>query len=226
MTDTTQKIALVTGASRGIGAATAVALAAAGYHLILTGRSEPRLAEIEGRIHGAGGTATIAPFDLTDSDAIDRLASAIGNRWGKLDVLVLNAGQLGTLSPLAHIAPKDWDKVLAVNLTANFRLLMAFDPWLRLSPAAEVVALTSSVGAAPRANWGTYAVSKAALDSLIAIYSQEVGAISAIRTHIINPGATRTLMRENAFPGEDPQTVKPPEDVAAMIIAAIGAHRA
>ena len=226
MTDTTQKIALVTGASRGIGAATAVALAAAGYHLILTGRSEPRLAEIEGRIHGAGGTATIAPFDLTDSAAIDRLASAIGNRWGKLDVLVLNAGQLGTLSPLAHIAPKDWDKVLAVNLTANFRLLMAFDPWLRLSPAAEVVALTSSVGAAPRANWGTYAVSKAALDSLIAIYSQEVGAISAIRTHIINPGATRTLMRENAFPGEDPQTVKPPEDVAAMIIAAIGAHRA
>ena len=227
MIDTTpQIIALVTGASRGIGAATAVALAKAGYHLILTGRSEPRLAEVEGQIHGAGGTATIAPFDLTDSDAIDRLASAIGGRWGKLDVLVLNAGQLGTLSPLAHIAPKDWDKVLAVNLTANWRLLKAFDPWLRLSSAAEVVALTSSVGAAPRANWGTYAVSKAALDSLIAIYGQEVGAISSIRTHTINPGATRTLMRENAFPGEDPQTVKPPEDVAAMIIAAIGAHRA
>ena len=226
MTDTPPKIALVTGASRGIGAATAIALAAAGYHLILTGRSEPRLAEVEGRIHGAGGTATIAPFDLTDSDAIDRLASAIGGRWGKLDVLVLNAGQLGTLSPLAHIAPKDWDKVLAVNLTANFRLLKAFDPWLRLSSAAEVVALTSSVGAAPRANWGTYAVSKAALDNLIAIYGQEVSAISAIRTHTINPGATRTLMREDAFPGEDPQTVKPPEDVAAMIIAAIGAHRA
>ncbi|MBC7506366.1 MAG: SDR family NAD(P)-dependent oxidoreductase [Sandarakinorhabdus sp.] len=228
MTDTPslQKTALVTGASRGIGAATALALAAAGYHLILTGRSEPRLAEVEGKIHGAGGTATIAPFDLTDEGAIDRLAAAIGGRWGKLDLLVLNAGQLGTLSPIAHIAPKDWDKVLAVNLTANFRLLRAFDPWLRLSPAADVVALTSSVGASPRANWGTYAVSKAALDSLITIYDQEVSAISQIRTHIINPGATRTLMRENAFPGEDPATVKPPEDVAAMIVSAIAAPRA
>ena len=227
MTDiTANKLALVTGASRGIGGATAEMLAREGWHVIVTARTEAGLAEVDDRIHKAGGTATIAPFDLTDSDAIDRLASAIGGRWGKLDVLVLNAGQLGTLSPLAHIAPKDWDKVLAVNLTANWRLLKAFDPWLRLSPAAEVVALTSSVGAAPRANWGTYAVSKAALDSLIAIYGQEVGAISSIRTHTINPGATRTLMRENAFPGEDPQTVKPPEDVAAMIIAAIGAHRA
>lgn len=216
-----QKIALVTGASRGIGAATAVALVAAGYHLVITGRNEQRLAEVEGKIHGAGGTATIAPFDLTDSDAIDRLAAAIGARWGKLDLLVLNAGQLGTLTPMAHIEIKEWNTVIALNLTANWRLVRAFDPWLRQSPAADIVALTSSVGATPRAYWGAYAVSKAALDSMITIYGQEVEAISGIRTHIIDPGATRTQMRESAFPGEDPQSVKPPEDVAALILAVL-----
>ena len=216
-----QKIALVTGASRGIGAATAVALVAAGYHLVITGRNEQRLAEVEGKIHGAGGTATIAPFDLTDSDAIDRLAAAIGARWGKLDLLVLNAGQLGTLAPMAHIEIKEWNTVIALNLTANWRLVRAFDPWLRQSPAADIVALTSSVGATPRAYWGAYAVSKAALDSMITIYGQEVEAISGIRTHIIDPGATRTQMRESAFPGEDPQSVKPPEDVAALILAVL-----
>jgi NAD(P)-dependent dehydrogenase (short-subunit alcohol dehydrogenase family) len=221
MTNTSVKIALVTGASRGIGAATAVALATAGYHVVLTGRDEKRLTAVDDLIHAAGGTATIAPFDLADGDAIDRLATAIGTRWGKLDLLVLNAGQLGTLAPLGHIEVKDWNTVLSLNLTANFRLLRAFDAWLRRSDAADVVALTSTVGSAPRANWGTYAVSKAALESLVTIYGLETAAISAIRTHIINPGATRTAMRERAFPGEDPATVKPPEDVAAMILAAL-----
>jgi NAD(P)-dependent dehydrogenase (short-subunit alcohol dehydrogenase family) len=122
---------------------------------------------------------------------------------------------------LGHIEVKDWNTVLSLNLTANFRLLRAFDAWLRRSDAADVVALTSTVGSAPRANWGTYAVSKAALESLVTIYGLETAAISAIRTHIINPGATRTAMRERAFPGEDPATVKPPEDVAAMILAAL-----
>lgn len=221
MTDTPSKIALVTGASRGIGAATAVALSTAGYHVVLTGRDEKRLTAVDDRIHDAGGTATIAPFDLTDGDAIDRLATAIGARWGKLDLLVLNAGQLGTLAPLGHIEVKEWNTVLGLNLTANWRLLRAFDAWLRRSDAADVVALTSSVGSAPRANWGTYAVSKAALESLITIYGLETQAISSIRTHVINPGATRTAMRERAFPGEDPTSVKPPEDVAAMIVAAL-----
>lgn len=216
-----QKIALVTGASRGIGAATAIALSAAGFHVILTGRSEPNLAELEGRIHSNGGTATIAPFDLSDSDAIDRLAAAIGARWGKLDVLVLNAGQLGTLGPLPHTDPKDWDKVIAINLTANWRLIRAFDPWLRQSETGDLVALTSSVGSKPRAYWGAYAASKAALESIVATYGLEVGSITSIRTHIIDPGATRTTMRASAFPGEDPQTVKPPEDVAATIVAAL-----
>ena len=222
MTDpSSQKIALVTGASRGIGAATAQALAEHGHHVILTGRSEANLAEIEGRIHGAGGTATIAPFDLADSDAIDRLAAAIGARWGRLDLLVLNAAQLGTLAPVTHTEPKEWDKVLAINLTANWRLLRAFDPWLRQSPAADVIALTSSLGSTPRAYWGAYAVSKAGLESLIATYGLETASITPIRTHIIDPGATRTTMRARAFPGEDPATVKPPKAVAEQIFTAL-----
>ena len=225
MTDTTKLLALVTGASRGIGAATAEALAASGHHVILTARDENRLAETEGRIHGAGGTATIAPFDLADNDAIDRLAAAVGARWGRLDVLVLNAGQLGTLTPVTHTAPKEWDKVISLNLTANWRLLRAFDPWLRASPAAELVALTSSLGSKPRAYWGAYAVSKAALESLVATYGLETAAVTNIRTHVIDPGATRTTMRARAFPGEDPASVKPPEDVAATIIAALSAPR-
>ncbi len=222
---TAKPLALVTGASRGIGAATAEALAAAGYHVVLTARREEGLAETEGRIHTQGGSATIAPFDLADSDAIDRLASAIGTRWGRLDVLVMNAALLGTLAPVPHLEPKEWDKVMAINLTANWRLIRAFDPWMRQAPTADVVALTSSVGSRPRAYWGAYAASKAALENLIATYGAEMGKISAIRTHIIDPGATRTKMRANAFPGEDPETVKPPEDVAATIVAAISAAR-
>ncbi|WP_426165368.1 SDR family NAD(P)-dependent oxidoreductase [Sandarakinorhabdus sp. DWP1-3-1] len=221
MTDTTKPVALVTGASRGIGAATAEALAASGHHVILTARDENRLAETEGRIHGAGGTATIAPFDLKDNDAIDRLAAAVGGRWGRLDVLVLNAAQLGSLAPVPHIDPKDWDRIIGLNLTANWRLIRAFDPWLRQSQAADVVTVTSSVSARPRAYWGAYAASKAALDNLITAYGAEVGAVTAIRTHIIDPGATRTAMRARAYPGEDPTTVKPPEDAAALILAAI-----
>ena len=217
----TQKIALVTGASRGIGAATALALAQAGHHLILAGRDAKALTAIEGRIHDAGGTATIAPFDLKDSDAIDRLAAAIGARWGRLDVLVLNAGLLGTLAPLPHLDPKEWDNVIAVNLTANWRLIRAFDPWLRRSDAADVVALTSTVASTPRAYWGAYAVSKAALENMIATYSDEVSNITAIRTHIINPGATRTAMRARAYPGEEPAGVQPPEAVAATILARV-----
>ena len=217
----TQKIALVTGASRGIGAATALALTRAGRHVILAGRDEKALTAVETGIHDAGGTATIAPFDLKDSEAIDRLAAAIGARWGRLDVLVLNAGQLGTLAPLPHLDPKEWDSVIAVNLTSNWRLIRAFDPWLRRSDAADVVALTSTVGSAPRAYWGAYAVSKAALENMVAVYGQEVAAITGIRTHVINPGATRTGMRARAYPGENPAEVKPPEDAAAMVVAAL-----
>ncbi len=224
MTDTTKPLALITGASRGIGAATALALAAT-HHVILTARSEKDLAAVEGRIHGAGGSATIAPFDLADSDAIDRLAAAIGARWGRLDLLVLNAAMLGTLTPLPHIDPREWDKVMTLNVTANWRLIRAFDPWLRLSAAADVVALTSSLGSRPRAYWGAYAASKAALESIVATYGLEVGNITAVRTHVIDPGATRTDMRARAFPGENPAGVKPPEAVVPLILAAIATPR-
>lgn len=225
MTDTltTKPLALVTGASRGIGAATARALATAGFHVILTARKDKDLEAVDDEIAAAGGTATIAPFDITDGEAVDRLASALANRWGRLDVLVLNAAQLGNLAPIPHIDPKDWDRVIATNLTANWRLLRALDPLLRQAGAAHVVALTSSVGSTPRAYWGAYAASKAALENLIATYGLETASISGVKTHILDPGATRTRMRANAYPGEDPQTVKPPEEVAAMVLDRIRA---
>jgi len=222
---TEKPLALVTGASRGIGAATAVALAQAGHHVIVTARKDKDLEVTDDAINKAGGTATIAPFDLTDTPAIERLAAALASRWGRLDVLVLNAGQLGSLAPVPHTDKKDFDRVLAVNFTANWHLIRALDPLLRRAPAAEVVALTSSVGSRPRAYWGAYAASKAALENLINTYGLETAPVSAIRTHIIDPGATRTAMRARAFPGEDPQNVKPPEDVAAQILAAITSAR-
>ncbi len=219
MTTLTGKLALVTGASRGIGAATAEALAAAGAHVILTARTEAGLIEVDDRIHAAGGSATIAPFDLTDGDAVDRLAAALHARWGKLDVLVLNAATLGTLTPVPHIAPKDFDFVVALNLTANWRLIRAFDPLLRASDAGRLVTLTSSVATTPRAYWGTYAATKAALDSLVLTYGEEVRNVSAVRVAVVDPGATATTMRARAFPGEDQTALKPPSAVADMLVS-------
>jgi NAD(P)-dependent dehydrogenase (short-subunit alcohol dehydrogenase family) len=223
MTDTTdKKLALVTGASRGIGAATAQLLAGAGWHVIITARTEAGLAQVDDAIHAAGGTATIAPFDLTDGAAIDRLGQAVGTRWGRLDALILNAAELGTLAPVPHLDLKEWDRLVALNLTANMRLIRAFDPWLRQSAGGHVVAVTSSVGSTPRAYWGGYAATKAALENLVHVYGLEVQTISAIRTHIVDPGATRTKMRALAYPGEDPQRLKPPEEAAKLILAALG----
>ena len=219
---TEKKLALVTGASRGIGAATSEMLAREGWHVILTGRDEKALAVVDDAIHAAGGSATIAPFDLTDGDAIDRLGSAIGARWGRIDALILNAAQLGTLAPVPHLDLKEWDRLIAINLTANMRLLRALDPWLRQAPAGQVVAVTSSVAATPRAYWGGYAATKAALENLVATYGEEVKNISPIRTHIVDPGATRTKMRASAFPGEDPTRVKPAEDAARLILDRLG----
>ncbi len=218
MTTLTGKLALVTGASRGIGAATAEALAAAGAHVVLTARTEAGLIEVDDRIHAAGGSATIAPFDLTDGDAVDRLAAALHARWGKLDMLILNAATLGTLTPVPHIAPKDFDFVVALNLTANWRLIRAFDPLLRASDAGRLVTLTSSVATTPRAYWGTYAATKAALDSLVLTYGEEVRNVSSVRVAIVDPGATATTMRARAFPGEDQTTLKPPSAVADMLV--------
>lgn len=212
------RVALVTGATRGIGAATAEALALAGAHVLLTGRTEGALEEVEARIHAAGGTATIAPLDLRETEQIDRLAQAVGSRWGKLDILVLNAAILGDLMPVSHMAPKEFDKLFALNLGANQALLRAFDGLLRASEHGRVIALSSSVAVNPRAYWGAYAASKAALDMLIACYGEEVRNISATRVAIVDPGATQTRMRAKAFPGEDAATLKAPSVVADAIL--------
>lgn len=213
------KLALVTGASRGIGAATAEALAAAGYHVVLTARTAAGLEEVENRIHDAGGSATIAPLDLTDGDSIGRLAAAISTRWGSLDVLVLNAAMLGTLTPVPHIDAKEFGRVMTLNVTAQAALITAFDPMLRASPAARIVGLTSSVGADPRAYWGAYGASKAAFENLLLTYADETSTAGRIRIALLDPGATRTAMRAKAYPGEDPATLKAPEAVGARIAA-------
>ena len=215
-------IALVTGASRGIGAATAQALAAAGAHVVLTARKAKDLEAVEEAIHQAGGTATIAPLDLTESDSIARLANAISERWDRLDILVINAAVLPSLTPVTQIEQKGFNQALTLNVLATQALLANFDPLLKRSDGGRVIGLTSSVGAEPRAYWGAYAASKAAFDTLLACYAQEVEKISNTRVAIVDPGATRTQMRARAYPGEDPQTVKPPEAVAEAILGLLG----
>ena len=214
----TGRSALVTGASRGIGAAIAEALAAAGAHVIMVARTAAALEEVEERIHASGGSATIAPLDLTEGESIAKLGAAVAERWGKLDMLVLNAAILGSLTPVQDIDPKEYSRVLTLNLLANQALIAAFDPLLRKSEHADVVALTSSVGAKPHAFWGAYGSSKAALEALLGTYADETGYTGRIRVHIVDPGATRTRMRALAFPGEEPESVKPPEAVAAAIV--------
>ena len=212
------KIALVTGASRGIGAATAESLAAAGAHVILVARTASALEEVEERIHAAGGTATIAPLDLTDGESIGKLAGAVAERWEKLDILVLNAAMLGSLTPVQDIDPKEYSRLLSLNLLANQAMIAAFDRLLRKADTADLVALTSSVGSEPRAFWGAYGSSKAALETLLGAYADETAYTGRIRVHVIDPGATRTRMRALAFPGEEPEQVKPPEVVASAIL--------
>jgi NAD(P)-dependent dehydrogenase (short-subunit alcohol dehydrogenase family) len=212
------KLAVVTGASRGIGAATAEALAKGGAHVVLVARTATALEEVEERIHGAQGSATIAPLDLTEGEAIGKLAGAIAERWEKLDILVLNAAMLGSLTPVQDIDPKEFSRLLSLNLLANQALIAAFDPLLRKSEQAEIVALTSSVGAEPRAFWGAYGSSKAALETLLGAYADETAFTKRMRVHIVDPGATRTRMRALAFPGEEPESLKPPEVVAEAIV--------
>ena len=213
----TGKLALVTGASRGIGAATAVALGERGAHVIITARTSGGLEEVEERIHKGGGSATIAPLDLTDGESIGRLANAVAERWGTLDILVLNAAMLGTLAPVSAIDAKEFARLITLNLTAQQALIAAFDPMLRKSSDGRLVAITSGVAQNPRAYWGAYAASKAALETLVTAYREEVKNISAVRTAILDPGPTRTAMRAKAYPGEDPATLKSPEAVAEIL---------
>ena len=212
------KLALVTGASRGIGAATAEALGAAGAHVILVARTAQALEQVEERIHGAGGNATIAPMDLSDSENIAKLAHAVAERWGSLDILILNAAMLGSLSPVEHLDPKEMERVFKLNVFANQAVIAAFDPLLRRADQAEVIGITSSVGEEPRAFWGGYGASKAAFDTMLGAYADETAHAGKLRVQIVDPGATRTRMRQLAFPGEEPESLKGPEVAAAAII--------
>jgi len=212
------RIALITGASRGIGAALAERFAAEGAHLILVARTQGGLQETDDRVRTAGGRATLVPLDLTKFDEIDRMAAAMAERFGRLDVLVGNAGVLPPLTPLGHLSPKDWQRTFDTNVTANWRLLRAFDPGLRRSPAGRVIMVTSGAAAGAFAYWGAYAASKAALEAMVASYAKEV-AKTTIRANLLDPGAVATAMRAQAFPGEDPATLRSPEAVAHVAIS-------
>ncbi len=211
------RIALVTGASRGIGAAVARRFAREGAHLILVARTQGALEEMDDEIRAMGGSVTLVPGDLTDFDTIDRMGAAVFERFKRLDILIGNAGVLGTLSPLGHIDAKTWDQVMAINLTANWRLIRSFDSLLRLSDAGRAIFVTSAVTQDARPYWGAYAVSKAALETLVRIYGAEV-AKTNVRVNLLDPGAIRTAMRAQAFPGEDPMTLEPPESITDLFV--------
>ena len=213
------KTALVTGSSKGIGAATALALASAGAHVVITGRDVKALERVEDAIHDTGGTATIAPVDLMETDGIARLAAAVSSRWDTLDIMVIAAAYLPMLGPVTQIDGKQFGQAITVNLLATQALIANFEPLLKRAPQGRVVGLTSSVGAEPRAYWAAYAATKAGFDSLLDSYAQEVGNISNLRVAILDPGATRTQMRARAYPGEDPAGVKEPAVVADRIVA-------
>ncbi|MBU1334270.1 MAG: SDR family NAD(P)-dependent oxidoreductase [Devosia sp.] len=215
--DLAGKVVLVTGASRGIGYAAAIEAARRGAHVVAVARTVGGLEELDDEIQDLGSAATLVPLDLRDGDAIDRLGAAIFERWGALDGLVANAGQLGVLSPLPHVKPEDFDKVMAVNVTANYRLLRATDLLLRQSTAGRAVFVSSSASRSAKPFWGLYAASKAALDALVKSYAGEV-AQTKVRVNAFYPGAVRTAMRAKAMPGEDPETLPKPADIAPKLI--------
>jgi len=211
------KVALVTGASRGIGAAVAKSLAAKGAHVIALARTTGGLEELDDEIQKLGGSATLVPADIRKFDDLDRMGQALYERFRKLDILVGNAGQLGVLSPIAHVDQKAWDEVMQVNVTANYRLIRSLDLLLRNADAARAVFITSGAANKATAYWGPYAVSKAALEILVRTYASEVST-SNIKVNLFNPGPIRTRMRAKAMPGEDPMTLEPPETVAEAIV--------
>ena len=207
------KIALITGASRGIGAAVAERFASEGAHLVLAARTIGGLEEVDDAVRAAGGSATLVPVDLRDFVKIDELAAALFERWGRLDILVGNAAEFGVFSPLGHIDPETWTEVMDLNLTANWRLIRAMDPLLRAAPAGRAIFVTSGVARGVFPYWGPYAVGKAGLEMLVKIYAGEI-AKTRVRANLIDPGIVRTRLRARAFPGEDPRRLPPPESVA------------
>jgi NAD(P)-dependent dehydrogenase (short-subunit alcohol dehydrogenase family) len=211
------RVALVTGASRGIGRAAAIALGGAGAHVICVARTVGGLEEADDAIVKAGGSATLVPLNLKDFAAIDRLGASIFERWGKLDAFLGNAGQLGTLTPLTHLEPKDFADLVEVNITANWRLIRSLDPLLRLSEAGRALFITSGAARKHTPYWGGYAMSKAALESLALTYAAECQG-TKVKVNLLNPGAIRTAMRTKAMPGEDPSSLKRPEQLAPLIV--------
>lgn len=211
------RVALVTGASRGIGRAVALRYAEEGAHVILVARVAKALEEVDDQIRAIGGSATLVPLDITDGPGLDRLGGSLADRYGRLDILVGNAGLLGDLSPLSHIRPEVWDRVLAVNLSANWRIIRSLDGLLRASDAGRAIFVTSGASRG-KAYWGPYAVSKAALESLVKIYAMEVEKTD-LRVNLINPGPVRTAMRATAMPGEDPETLQTPEMITDSFVA-------
>ena len=219
----TGRVALITGASRGIGYHAAKAFAAAGAHVIALARTTGGLEELDDEITTEGGSATLVPLDLTDYDGIDRLGGAIHERWGKLDVFFANAGILGSLSPLGHVSPEEWEQVIAVNVTANWRLIRSLDPLLRASDAGRVIVMSSGAAHNCRPFWGPYSVSKAAVVALARTYAGEVEK-TPIRVVLVNPGPMRTAMRAKAMPGEDPMSLAHPAELAPHLIETASPH--
>jgi len=211
------KIALVTGASRGIGYALAAELASHGAHIIAVARTIGGLEDLDDKIQKTGGSATLVPTDLREANGIDQIGAAIAERWGKLDILVGNAGMLGALSPVPHTEPDVWDDVFAVNVTANYRLIRSMDTLLRASDDGRALFITSTVGNEPRAYWGAYAASKAALESIVQTYALET-AEAGLQVNLLNPGGTRTAMRARAMPGEKPDSLPRPAEVASKAV--------
>jgi NAD(P)-dependent dehydrogenase (short-subunit alcohol dehydrogenase family) len=211
------RIALITGASRGIGRAVALAFAREGAHVLLLARTRKALEEVDDRVRAEGGKATLIPLDLADGKAIDALGPSLYERFGKLDVLVGNAAVLGRLSPLTHIPAEHWERVFTINVTANWRLIRTLDPLLRRSEAGRVIFVTSGVARIPRAYWAPYSVSKVALEALAKTYANETSD-SPIKVNLIDPGATATRMRAEAYPGEDQKTLRTPEEVAERFV--------
>jgi NAD(P)-dependent dehydrogenase (short-subunit alcohol dehydrogenase family) len=212
------RIALITGASRGIGHAVALAFAREGAHVLLLARTPKALEEVDDRVRAEGGKATLIPLDLADGKAIDALGPSLYERFGRLDVLVGNAAVLGCLSPLTHVPSEHWERTFAINVTANWRLIRTLDPLLRRSESGRVIFVTSGVARSARAYWAPYSVSKAALEALAKTYANET-TDSAIKVNLIDPGATATRMRAEAYPGEDRATLRTPEEVAERFVA-------
>lgn len=211
------KVALVTGASRGLGRSMALALAKEGAHIIATARTQGGLEELDDEIKAAGSSATLVPMDIKDYPAIDRLGAAIFERWKRLDILIGNAGLLGAVTPMAHLEPKVFDDVMAVNVTANYRLIRSMDPLLRMAPHGRAVFITSGAATSFKPFWGVYGTSKAALEAIVKTYAAEMET-TPVRANLFSPGATRTKMRAKAMPGEDPMTLPHPDEVAVQII--------